>query len=250
MVVRQAISVQPLNVANLIYVLSHHLFTLLPSSLFPTSPSSTQAPGQDPTKEALNCLRVLGRVLVVVYEGEAGDMEKDKEQKSFAERWLWNRQPVETRLEINGDWATPAGVEREGSVPVEGKEESQFMIADDEEDEPEDIEGKGVDDETRAFKSAVGHPHEIQPSEAATKVEMETTRDPLSEATPVRVHPEDAGELHREEEDTIPCLIDRLFNCTIDLLFCAGFTVPDNVRAKDGTEEKINVRLSCRDTGC
>lgn len=37
----------------------------------------------------------------------------------------------------------------------------------------------------------------------------------------------------------LPSLADNLFNCTIDLLFCAGFTVPESVRGQ--SRDKINV---------
>jgi len=227
--VRQALSVQPINVANLIHVLSHHLFTLLPSSLFPTS-SATFTSGQDPTKEALNCLRVLGRVLVVVYEAEAGGTEVEGEEKSFAQKWLWSRQPVEPRTESNGNG--------DGEVPTAGEEESQFTIADEEEEE--EIEGDGVDGEAQAFKAVVGHPPETNGDRSSPTANGEQIADPLSRPLP----PKGDDEEEREEEDMIPCLIDRLFSCTIDLLFCAGFTVPDSVRGQDGPGEKINVRIT------
>lgn len=230
--VRQALSVQPINVANLIHVLSHHLFTLLPSSLFPTS-SATFTSGQDPTKEALNCLRVLGRVLVVVYEAEAGGTEVEGEEKSFAQKWLWSRQPVEPRTESNGNG--------DGEVPTAGEEESQFTIADGEEEE--EIEGDGVDGEAQAFKAVVGHPPETNGDRSSPTANGEQIADPLSRPLP----PKGDDEEEREEEDMIPCLIDRLFSCTIDLLFCAGFTVPDSVRGQDGPGEKINVRIPPRE---
>lgn len=43
-------------------------------------------------------------------------------------------------------------------------------------------------------------------------------------------------------EDAEAPLADRLFGCTIDLLFCAGFTLPEAVLGEAG--EKVNVSLS------
>lgn len=40
--------------------------------------------------------------------------------------------------------------------------------------------------------------------------------------------------------DSAASLMEKLFNCTIDLLFCAGFTVPES--AKGQSNDKINVR--------
>ena len=73
--VRQALTSNPTNVANLLSNLSHHLFTLLPSPMFP-GVSSSSTPPQDTTKECLNCLRVLGRVIVVIYEAEAVALDR------------------------------------------------------------------------------------------------------------------------------------------------------------------------------
>jgi hypothetical protein len=57
---------------------------------------------------------------------------------------------------------------------------------------------------------------------------------------------EGAGQV---EDDSLPCLIDRLFSCTIDLLFCAGFTVPESVKGQSMDGDKINVSHSVRQVG-
>ncbi|CAD6567302.1 MAG: hypothetical protein TREMPRED_003499, partial [Tremellales sp. Tagirdzhanova-0007] len=226
--VREALSIQPTNVANLIHVLSHHLFSLLPSSVFPSSASSSNSE-QDPTKEALNCLRVLGRVLVLVYEGEGSEVG-DKDE-SFGYKWLWSRQHVERRKDEHGQ-----------EIPMPESEESQFALADDddEDDEEDEQEMTGeVGQEVKAFKAAIGHPQAAKSEEIGSKVDGELMVDPLSQPTPPKDTGHDGEGVHMEE-NTIPCLIDRLFSCTIDLLFCAGFTVPASVPGQDGTEEKIN----------
>lgn len=66
----------------------------------------------DTTKELLNCLRVLGRVLPVVFEGENGE---------FEHALMWKREVV--REEESGT----------GSVQ-DGEGEPQFVIEDEEDD--------------------------------------------------------------------------------------------------------------------
>jgi hypothetical protein len=200
--VRQALTTSPQNVTSLLLSLSHHLFTLLPSPLFPTAASRTLQ-GQDTTREALNCLRVLGRVLVVIYEADSDERENaaafgtTNTGKRYAEEVLWSRKPVVKDEEVV-----------EPQAP-----ENQFTIEDsDSEDED------GVAAETKAFKSD---------SNAASN------DDPLAASA--------SQPKTEEEEKTLPSLADRLFSCTVDLLFCAGFTVPEGVRGTEGLGDKINV---------
>lgn len=186
--VRQALQSNPDNVANLVYALSHKLFTLLPTVTFP-------AAGSD---DALNCLRVLGRILTVVYEGEGEGGHED----TFVGKYLNSRPKGPSRSD-----------EQQHDLP---EVDTQFTLADsdDEDDEP-----------IRPLKAAVDKPEENE------------IRDPLS-------NPENgAQEVSDEEENLLPSLSDRLFSCTIDLLFCAGFTVPDSVRGEDGEGDKVNVSL-------
>lgn len=49
-----------------------------------------------------------------------------------------------------------------------------------------------------------------------------------------------ADENSSAAEDRAASLMQKLFNCTIDLLFCAGFTVPESARGQ--SNDKINVR--------
>ncbi|OCF31019.1 hypothetical protein I316_07290 [Kwoniella heveanensis BCC8398] len=218
--VRQALSNHPTNLSNLVLTLAHHLFTLLPSQDFP-HPSSTSS--QDLTKEALNCLRVLGRVLVVIYESEAEVRERREHgvidhEHSFAEKYLWSRHKVEPN----------------------SSEDNQFKIED------SDAEGEGddnteMDEGVRAFKATIGHPAPSPTAKPELKKEEGIINDPLSQATPNsnNAGPSNGEDDAQADEEYLPCLVDRLFSCTIDLLFCAGFTVPDSVRG-DNLAEKIN----------
>lgn len=182
-----------------------------------------------------------------MYEGEAGVGDTQgwtkEDGETFAEKWLWNRQSVDQLRPLsNGN----GSIDRE--VSITGEEENQFTIADEEEEDEEAGEGElgGLNEGAKAFKAAVGRPPRVNGNSVAEEEERKEIPDPLSRATPETEVEEQVD--HRREEDTIPCLIDRLFSCTIDLLFCAGFTVPESVRGKDGTGEKINVRCSIRIT--
>lgn len=242
LVVRQALSVQPTNLANLIINLSYHLFSLLPSPQFPTSSSSSSS-HQDLTKEALNCLRVLGRVIVVVYENEAETKAANDAMggvgevaESFAAKYLWSRVPLDqvklAIAESNGG----QGLQSD-EHPLEEevvRENGQFKLDDSDEEEEEDEISQGV----RAFKATIGNPPTI-PAPTTDAAGSHTIDDPLTRSQP------DIQDSERqrveEEENTLPCLVDRLFSCTIDLLFCAGFTVPDSVRGEEKLGDKINV---------
>ena len=61
--------------------------------------------------------------------------------------------------------------------------------------------------------------------------------DPLTRAAEEVSRPGDQV----EEMQRLPSLSDRLFSATADLLFCAGFTIPEAARGTDGDADKINV---------
>ncbi|WWC70472.1 uncharacterized protein I206_104423 [Kwoniella pini CBS 10737] len=223
--VRQALNNQPQNLANLIFTLSHHLFTLLPSPDFPHSSSSLQ----DLSKEALNCLRVLGRILVVIYESEADLKEKLDHglishlefEDSFAKKWLWSKSIVEPIQKETSDSMD--------ELQVEEEDNDQFKIEDSDSEEEKEDEDEGV----RAFQATIGN----SAPKPITKKEQGIVNDPLSTSSPKQENHDEAD--GRDGEEYMPCLIERLFSCTIDLLFCAGFTVPDSVRGPN-VAEKIN----------
>jgi hypothetical protein len=115
--VRKALSDAPENVSTLLAVLVKRLLLLLTDLTFPMeAPAiptlSSLYPGtaqRNPNKEALNCVRVLTRILPVVFEGDA-DHGKVEEQ-------LWMRTP-----------------KAPSSDQTEADQSKQFVI-DDEEDE-------------------------------------------------------------------------------------------------------------------
>lgn len=223
--VRQTLMAQPTNLSNLISHLSHHLFTLLPSDLFPSGSSNGSNNGQDTTREALNCLRVLGRVLVIVYEAEATAREGGVSAGGdFAREHLWSRVLVSEGQDIGTGNKGQGGVEDEG----------QFTIADSEsEEEDEDAEGDLGRVDVREGKMKKDAVPGVNGS------------DPLSASTNGSGSGNDMGG-NGAEEALLPSLIDRLFSCTIDLLFCAGFTVPESVRGQQAAGEKVNVSLRLR----
>lgn len=121
---RRALYEAPENVATLIRVITARLFNLVSDHTFPTPPTastvtsfassfiknSTGNQDRNPTKEVLNCLRILQRVLPVVFETEsdASRVEMDI---------FWRREVIE-----------------EESVVVEETSKPQFVIEDDDDD--------------------------------------------------------------------------------------------------------------------
>lgn len=194
----------------------------------------------------------------MVYENDAERRDLGVVEESFARRYLWSRAPPIVDVpEERGHVSRGSGGDGRGTG---GRDEAtQFEIGSDDEeaDEDEDVPATGkvsavVEDEedddeneidagVRAFKATIGNP----PSPPATtngqvdgsSKREEATNDPLTQPAAKRSS-DDEGP---EEEQGGPCLVDRLFSCTIDLLFCAGFTVPDSVRGSDKSGEKINV---------
>lgn len=178
---------------------------------------------------------------MVIYEAEADARDRGEVMDdTFGGKWLWRRMKVtevrergyEMGEELDHD---DLGAERDAEDPVEEIEYGgQFTLeASDDEDSDQGDMGR-VDEGARAFKAVVGNPPK------GSKESTDGITDPLSQST--RTETGTSGEDKEEaEDDTIPCLIDRLFSCTIDLLFCAGFTVPENVKGQNPHGDKINV---------
>jgi High-temperature-induced dauer-formation protein len=130
--VRRALLDAPENVATLIRVISSRLFNLISDHTFPspvtTSVASfttfmkTAGSERSTTKGVLNCLRVLQRVLPVVFE-----IDGDTTQFEF--EVLWKRDEVD-------DEDDPQNQDR--------SEASQFVIEDEDEDEDEDENGESA----------------------------------------------------------------------------------------------------------
>ncbi|KAG5652956.1 hypothetical protein H0H81_002964 [Sphagnurus paluster] len=140
--IRRALLDAPENVATLIRVVSARLFSLLSDHTFPTSSNASVAAfasafikpaastDRNATKEVLNCIRILQRVLPVVFE-------VDGESNAFELEVLWKKQEVEVDdgSNINADnMGTPQFVieddddsegEREDSAPVEQKKPNE-----------------------------------------------------------------------------------------------------------------------------
>ncbi|EGN94259.1 hypothetical protein SERLA73DRAFT_114402 [Serpula lacrymans var. lacrymans S7.3] len=123
--VRRALQDAPENIATLIRVVTSRLFNLISDHTFPTTNGNsvasyatsfikTGSAERNTTKEVLNCLRVLQRVLPVVFEVEG-------ESNVFELEVLWKK------VELDDDQDEPSNA---GEAP-------QFVIEDDE-DEDED----------------------------------------------------------------------------------------------------------------
>ncbi|KAG6861725.1 hypothetical protein C0995_012729 [Termitomyces sp. Mi166 len=120
--VRRALLDAPENVATLIRVVSARLFTLITDHTFPSPPNASVAAfassfinsglsDRNTTKEVLNCLRILQRVLPVVFE-------VDGESNTFELEVLWKKEEIEIE---------------EGNGNTESTETPQFVIEDEDE---------------------------------------------------------------------------------------------------------------------
>ncbi|EJD53359.1 hypothetical protein AURDEDRAFT_111005 [Auricularia subglabra TFB-10046 SS5] len=96
---RRALAAAPENVAMLVRVVSQRLFQLLLDHSFPGSPtvagfaSSLISPGgttDGKSKQVLNCLRILERVLPVIFEMEVPE---------FEEELLWKKEVIEHTMQ-------------------------------------------------------------------------------------------------------------------------------------------------------
>ena len=93
--VRRALIESPGNVATLVRFLTSKIQTLLSDHTFPSTPSAivlassfigASSTERSTTKELLNCVRVLQRVLPVIFENEA--------LAAFEDELFWKRQPA------------------------------------------------------------------------------------------------------------------------------------------------------------
>lgn len=128
--VRRALTDAPENVSTLIQVVATRLFNSISDHTFPSAPSGSVAAyassliksagvmsqQKTATDQVLNCLRVLQRVLPVVFEFE-GDSD------SFELEVLWKKEEV---------------ADDEGSAGADAASESQFIIEDEDGSDHED----------------------------------------------------------------------------------------------------------------
>ncbi|KAF9533431.1 high-temperature-induced dauer-formation protein-domain-containing protein [Crepidotus variabilis] len=134
--IRRALIDAPENIATLLEVVCRRLFTLISDHTFPSAPTSTVAAyatsliksassssSRDPTKEVLNCLRILERILPVVFEAQG-------ESNAFELEILWKKEEVQVREALqtepqfvieddeSSDDESQAGAETPRSAPV------------------------------------------------------------------------------------------------------------------------------------
>jgi hypothetical protein len=128
--VRRALTDAPENVATLIQVVCRRLFNLISDHTFP-SPSNTSVtayatsfiknasstPDRNPTKEVLNCLRVLERVLPVVFELQG-------ESNTFELELLWKKEEIAEHEEMPSIARFVIEDEDEGGQDLEGSQNS------------------------------------------------------------------------------------------------------------------------------
>lgn len=151
--IRLALQNNPHNVVTLINVVCNRLFQLVSDHTFPSAPNTfLSSATRNSTKEALNCIRVLTRMLPVLF---------DLDSEVFEREVLWKREVVSKEE----DQLQPS--------------QPQFVIADD-------------DDE------------EESPNPAASAIEI----------------PEKTG----------PSMAEKLLTCSLDLLFCCGFTLSPKIQ--------------------
>jgi hypothetical protein len=117
----------PENIVTLIRVITSRLFNLVSDHTFPSAPTkyvtsfassfiNGGATDRNTTKEVLNCLRVLQRVLPVIFELES-------EPSVFEREVLWKRDVIEGQVHCEQTEQTP-----------------QFVIEDEEDDNDNDGE--------------------------------------------------------------------------------------------------------------
>lgn len=126
--VRRALLDAPENVATLIQVTTFRLFNLVSDHTFPSAPTSSMTAlassfiksgssvERSTTKEVLNCVRVLQRVLPVIFDVEG-------ESNTFEVELLWKKE------EVDGDEDTAQN--------IEGLDTTHFVIEDEDDSDHE-----------------------------------------------------------------------------------------------------------------
>jgi hypothetical protein len=167
--VRRALVEAPENVATLVRVITSRLFNLVSDHTFPSAPTTKYAvtsfasslikgggggasAERNATKEVLNCLRVLQRVLPVIFELES-------EPSVFEREVLWKRDVVVVSGEGEGEDEGAGGQSHREQM----EQTTQFVIEDEEDDE-DDAESGGAS----APASAVGPSPQIPPKQTTT----------------------------------------------------------------------------------
>ncbi|KAH9934896.1 high-temperature-induced dauer-formation protein-domain-containing protein [Fomitopsis serialis] len=136
--VRRALYDAPENVAMLIRVITSRLFNLVSDHTFPSAPNTSMttfatsfmkaASPRNTTKEALNCVRVLQRVLPVIFELESETSRLEMEV-------FWKREEVTAQSVVSSSHSDP-----------------QFVIDDEEDEDGEGQVGSSTKGRTKETK--------------------------------------------------------------------------------------------------
>ena len=196
--VRRALVEAPENVATLVRVITSRLFNLVSDHTFPSAPQSyvpsfatslikgvgvgvgVAAEQRNATKEVLNCLRVLQRVLPVVFELES-------EPGVFEREVLWRRDVVVGGAVEEHGGGQGRGRDQDGRHRERTEQTPQFVIEDDE-------------DENDAEENAT--------PASSPQIPSSSSSSPLKQATTT---------LPSVAERLFSCLVDLLFCCGFTL---------------------------------
>ena len=182
--------------SRLFNLVSDHTFPSAPQSYVPSFASSlikgvgVAAEQRNATKEVLNCLRVLQRVLPVVFELES-------EPGVFEREVLWRRDVVAAEEHAGQGQGEGQGEDRRRHSE-RTEQTPQFVIEDDED------ENDAVENATPALSPQI--PSSASASSSLSPKQATTTTT------------------------TLPSVAERLFSCLVDLLFCCGFTLPTKLQ--------------------
>ncbi|CAD6892225.1 unnamed protein product [Tilletia laevis] len=228
--IRRALEIAPENIANLVRLVAAHLESLVDDPALCPQPASTAgqgaagmlsgwipgmgptpaAPrdGRDRTREALNCVRILTRLLPVIMEGtpatSSPPSQDTRHYSPFEYELLWKRAagPVSSASRTQDGGDKPA-------APPHSDSDGQFVIDD----------GADDDDEDRGSKPAAPPPSDplSQPTQPSANA---------SAATPSSQKQTPPAPTDNPPQELEPCFMEQLLEVCINLLFRSGFTVP------------------------
>lgn len=186
------------------------------TSAFAPGPSSSSTSPRDRTKEALNCARLLTRLLPVLYEdpgGHSGSAASQTWTSSLEEEILWTR--------------------REAAVNA-ADDNSQVAVGTADDDSANQFVIQGDDDDDEA--SRVSSPENVR-------------KDPLSQAASASSEAADQSTSQRSDQaqQTQRCLAESLLHLVVDFLFFPGFTLPADLHSDEddgGTPDGSRVHFA------
>lgn len=166
--------------------------------------SSAAAAPRDRTREALNCARLLTRLLPVLMEdsGKVGQLPADTFASPLEEELLWSRKPSQIASQLQADplagQASSDSVTAPQAETVGDQTEDQFVIEDDEDDD-------------RSENVSLSSPQKQR-------------KDPLNGGN--SSSEETAKPSIEESAEHLPTLAEKLLALCVDFLFFPGFTLP------------------------